>query len=108
MIGMARAMELSLLAERLPAETALAWGMINRVVDDPDLPGAAMEMALRLAGGPASLALIRKMYWASLENSYQQQLDLEAKYQMRAGLTADYTEGVTAFREKRHTRFTGR
>lgn len=108
MIGMARAMELSLLAERLPAETALAWGMINRVVDDPDLPGAAMEIALSLAEGPASLALIRKMYWASLENSYEQQLGLEAKYQMRAGLTADYTEGVTAFREKRPARFTGR
>ena len=108
MVGMARAMELSLLADRLPAETALAWGMINRVVDDPDLPGAAMEMALRLAEGPASLALIRKMYWASLENSYEQQLDLEAKLQMRAGLSADYTEGVTAFREKRRTRFTGR
>jgi len=108
MIGMARAMELSLLADRLPAETALAWGMINRVIDDPDLLGAAMEMALRLAEGPASLTLIRKMYWASLENSYEQQLDLEAKYQMQAGLTADYTEGVTAFREKRRTRFTGR
>lgn len=108
MIGMARAMELSLLAERLPAETALAWGMINRVVDDPDLPGAAMELALRLAEGPASLRLIRKMYWASLENSYEQQLDLEAKYQMQAGLTKDYSEGVAAFREKRRTRFVGR
>jgi 2-(1,2-epoxy-1,2-dihydrophenyl)acetyl-CoA isomerase len=108
MIGMARAMELSLLAERLPAETALAWGMINRVVDDPELPGQAMEMALRLAEGPASLGLIRKMYWASLENSYEQQLGLEAKYQMRAGLTSDYSEGVAAFREKRRTKFTGR
>jgi len=108
MIGMARAMELSMLADRLPAETALAWGMINRVVDDPDLLGASMEMALRLAEGPASLTLIRKMYWASLENSYEQQLGLEAKYQMQAGLTADYIEGVTAFREKRRTRFTGR
>jgi 2-(1,2-epoxy-1,2-dihydrophenyl)acetyl-CoA isomerase len=107
MIGMARAMELSLLAERLPAETALAWGMINRVVNDPDLPGAAMEMASRLAEGPASLILIREMYWASLENSYEQQLDLEAKLQMRAGLTADYSEGVAAFREKRRARFTG-
>src|ERR1700733_2175135 len=86
MIGMARAMELSLLAERLPAETAREWGMINRVVGDADLPGAAMEMARRLAEGPASLRLIRKMYWDSLENSYQQQLDLEAKYQMQAGL----------------------
>src|SRR5450755_2133112 len=66
MIGMARAMELSLLADRLLAETALEWGMINRIVNDPELPGQAMEMALRLAEGPASLGLIRKMYWASL------------------------------------------
>jgi 2-(1,2-epoxy-1,2-dihydrophenyl)acetyl-CoA isomerase len=108
MVGLARAMELSLLAERLPAETALAWGMINRVVDDPDLPGASLETALRLAEGPASLALIRKMYWAGLEKSYAQQLDLEAEYQMRAGMTEDYTEGVTAFREKRRVRFIGR
>jgi 2-(1,2-epoxy-1,2-dihydrophenyl)acetyl-CoA isomerase len=108
MVGMARAMELSMLAERLPAETALAWGMINRVVDDPDLPGVAMELAQRLAEGPASLVLIRKMYWASLENTYEQHLGLEAKLQMQAGMTEDYSEGVTAFREKRRTRFTGR
>ena len=108
MIGMARAMELSLLAERLPAETALAWGMINRVVDDPDLPGVAMEMAQRLAAGPASLALIRKLYWGSLDNSYEQQLAMEARLQIQAGLTEDYTEGVTAFREKRRAMFIGR
>ncbi len=108
MIGMARAMELSLLAERLPAETALAWGMINRVVNDPELPGAAMEMALRLAEGPMSLTLIRKLYWASLENSYEEQLARESKYQMQAGMSADYNEGVTAFREKRRTKFSGR
>ena len=108
MICMARAMELSLLAERLPAETALSWGLINRVVNDPDLPSAAFEIAQKLAEGPASLGLIRKMYWASLENSYERQLALEAECQMRAGLTADYTEGVTAFREKRPPQFTGR
>src|ERR1700722_13098126 len=68
MIGMARAMELSLLAGRLPGGTALAWGMINRVVPDAELPDAAMAIARGLAEGPASLALIRKMYWASLEN----------------------------------------
>jgi 2-(1,2-epoxy-1,2-dihydrophenyl)acetyl-CoA isomerase len=108
LIGMARAMELSLLAERLPAETALAWGMINRLVDDAELPKAAMAMAKSLAEGPASLRLIRKMYWATLENSFEQQLDLEAKLQMQAGMTEDYTEGVTAFREKRRTKFTRR
>jgi 2-(1,2-epoxy-1,2-dihydrophenyl)acetyl-CoA isomerase len=108
LIGLARAMELSLLAERLPAETALAWGMINRVVNDPDLIGTAMEIARKLADGPASLTLIRQLYWAGLENTHAQQLDLEAKFQMRAGLTTDYGEGVAAFREKRPARFSGR
>jgi 2-(1,2-epoxy-1,2-dihydrophenyl)acetyl-CoA isomerase len=107
MIGMARAMELSMLAEQLPAAKALEWGLINRVVDDPDLPGRAMEMARRLADGPASLVLIRKMYWASLDSSYEVQLELEAAYQIRSGLTGDYQEGVAAFREKRRARFTG-
>ena len=108
LIGLARAMELSMLAERLPAETALEWGLINRVVDDSDLPAVALEMARRLAEGPASLALIRKLYWASLDNTYEQQLDLESKLQMQAGMTEDYVEGVTAFREKRRTKFQGR
>ena len=108
LIGQARALEMSLLAERLPAETALQWGMVNRLVDDPDLMPAAMEMARGLATGPRSLGLIRRMYWDSLENSYAEQLAAEARMQIIAGLTEDFTEGVTAFREKRPARFTGR
>jgi 2-(1,2-epoxy-1,2-dihydrophenyl)acetyl-CoA isomerase len=107
LIGMARAMELSLLAERLPAETALAWGMINRLEEDDALMPAAMELARGLARGPVSLGLIRRMYWESLDNSYSDQLDLEAKLQSRAGMTRDFEEGVTAFSEKRIARFTG-
>jgi 2-(1,2-epoxy-1,2-dihydrophenyl)acetyl-CoA isomerase len=42
-----------------------------------------------------------------MENTYSDQLDLEAKLQRRAGLTRDYDEGVTAFREKRPAKFTG-
>jgi 2-(1,2-epoxy-1,2-dihydrophenyl)acetyl-CoA isomerase len=41
LIGRARAIELSLLGERLPAETALAWGLVNRVLDDEALMGSA-------------------------------------------------------------------
>jgi 2-(1,2-epoxy-1,2-dihydrophenyl)acetyl-CoA isomerase len=108
LIGMTRALELSLLAERLPAVTALEWGMINRVVDDAELMPAAMKLAAGLAAGPFSLGLIRQMYWQSLDNTYEQQLDLEGKRQSEAGLTADYNEGVAAFREKRRARFTGR
>jgi 2-(1,2-epoxy-1,2-dihydrophenyl)acetyl-CoA isomerase len=107
LIGVARAMELSMLAERLPAETALAWGMINRVEEDEVLMAKAMEMARGLAAGPRSIGLIRRMYWESMENGYSQQLDLEAKLQSQAGLTKDYEEGVAAFREKRPARFIG-
>lgn len=107
LIGMARAMELSLLAERLPAETALQWGMINRLVDDAELMSVTMQIAQGLANGPRSLGMIRRMYWESLDNTMEQQLAVEAQMQKHAGMTADHTEGVAAFREKRHARFTG-
>jgi 2-(1,2-epoxy-1,2-dihydrophenyl)acetyl-CoA isomerase len=107
LIGMARAMELSLLAERLPAETAFAWGMINRLEEDETLMPAAIRLAQSLANGPNSLGMIRQMYWESLDNRYEQQLALEAQMQKRAGLTKDYEEGVAAFREKRSAQFTG-
>ena len=108
LIGMARSMELSLLAERLSAEKALEWGMINRLIDDADLMPKALELAQGLANGPKSLGMIRRMYWASLDNTLQQQLNLEAQEQKHAGMTEDHAEGVAAFREKRHARFSGR
>jgi len=108
LVGVARALELSLLAERLPAETAAAWGLVNRVVDDGDLAEAARGMAARLATGPASLGMIRRMYWEGLENGYADQLQLEADLQKRAGQSADFAEGVAAFREKREAKFSGR
>ncbi len=107
MIGMARAMELSLLAERLPAETALSWGLVNRMEEDSDLMPKAMQMARALAAGPKSLGLIRQMYWEGMDNRYSEQLDLEAKLQSQAGATSDFEEGVAAFREKRPAAFTG-
>ncbi|HEY4043233.1 MAG TPA: enoyl-CoA hydratase-related protein [Rhodopila sp.] len=107
LIGMARAVELSLLAERLSAETALSWGLINRMEADDMLIPKAMELARGLAAGPRSLGLIRQMYWQGMENSYSDQLDLEAELQSQAGLSRDFEEGIAAFREKRPARFTG-
>ena len=109
LIGWGRALELSLLAERLPAEKAHDWGLVNRVFDDNEaLLQGAMELATRLANGPASLALIRKAYWATWHNAYEQQLDLEARLQAQSGRTRDYAEGVRAFLEKRDPAFTGK
>jgi 2-(1,2-epoxy-1,2-dihydrophenyl)acetyl-CoA isomerase len=107
LIGMARAMELALLAERLAADAALSWGLVNRVEDDSDLMPKALELARRLASGPRSLRLIRQMLWQGMENTYSDQLDLEAKLQSQASMTRDFEEGVTAFREKRPAQFSG-
>lgn len=108
LIGWGRAMELSLLAERLPAAQALEWGLINRVVADDQLVDEAMGIARKLADGPRSLALIRKAYWQTWSNSYETQLDLEARLQNEAGRSADFKEGVAAFLEKRDAQFQGR
>ena len=108
LVGWGRAMELSLLAERLPADTALEWGLVNRVFDDAEaLVGGAMEIAQRLANGPRSLALIRKAYWQSWGNGYEQQLELEAQLQNEAGRSSDFREGVSAFLQKRDAAFKG-
>jgi len=108
LIGWGRAMELSMLAERLPAEQAMEWGLINRLYDDNDaLMTGAMEIAERLANGPKSLTLIRNAYWNSWQNSYEQQLDLEAQLQNQAGKSSDFKEGVAAFLEKRDANFNG-
>lgn len=107
-IGVARAMELSLLGEKLPAEKALAWGLINRVVDDGAALDEAMKVARELAAGPTkALALIRGLYWDSTENAFEEQIDLEYRMQRIAGASADFKEGVTAFLEKRPAKFTG-
>ena len=109
LIGRARAIELSLLGERLPAETALAWGLVNRVFDDEALFAEALRLAQELANGPTiALAMIRRLYWESPENSYEQQLDLECRMQRMAGASEDFREGVTAFLEKRPAKFIGR
>lgn len=107
-ISVARAMELSLLGEKLPAEKALDWGLINRVVDEGQALTEAMKIARELAAGPTkALALIRGLYWDSTENGFEDQLDLEFRTQRVAGASADFREGVAAFLEKRAARFRG-
>ncbi len=108
LIGKARAMELSMLGEKLPSEKALEWGLVNRIFDDAELMAKAVEFARDLANGPTvSMRLIRRLYWESLENSYEEQLNLERQMQRIAGTSNDFREGVRAFLEKRPANFKG-
>ena len=108
LVGKARAMELSLLGEKLPAETALEWGLINRVYDDEKLMDETMTLAKDLANGPTrSLAGIRQLYWESTDNTYEEQLNLERQLQRDMGYSADFREGVIAFLKKRPAEFKG-
>src|SRR5690606_36956439 len=108
LVGKARAMELSLLGEKLPAETALQWGLVNRVYDDEKLISEAKALAADLASGPTkTLGMIRQLYWESTDNTYEEQLNLERQLQRTAGYGEDFKEGVRAFLEKRPAQFKG-
>lgn len=107
MIGRARAMEMMLLGEKIPAAKALEWGLINRCVPDAELMSVAHGLAAELAGGPRSIGLIRRIAWESLDNSWHEQLRAELVTQREAGRSRDFAEGVSAFLQKRPAKFTG-
>jgi 2-(1,2-epoxy-1,2-dihydrophenyl)acetyl-CoA isomerase len=108
-VGMARASELALLGERLPAEQALQWGLINRVVADELLHEEVAALAARLAAGPTrSYAGAKRQLNNWLYPRMAEQLELEAQIQREMADSEDFVEGAMAFAEKRPARFSGR
>lgn len=104
--GRARAMEAMLLGERIPAETAHAWGLINRVVPEGKDMEAALELARKLADGPkAALSLTRELAWGAFDRSFAEQLAAERQAQKAAGAGEEFREGLCAFRDKRKPQF---
>jgi 2-(1,2-epoxy-1,2-dihydrophenyl)acetyl-CoA isomerase len=107
-VGLARATELSMLGERLPAARALEWGLINRVVPDAELPEETAALAARLAAGPTrSYAGTKRQLNNWLFGRMAEQLELEAKIQQEMASSDDFLEGAMAFVQKRAARFSG-
>jgi 2-(1,2-epoxy-1,2-dihydrophenyl)acetyl-CoA isomerase len=107
-VGFARAAEMAMLGERVPAAQALEWGLVNRVVPDDALAAEAGALRDRLAAGPTrSYANTKRLLNRRLLAGLDEQLDAEADAQREQGQTADFIEGVVAFVQKRDANFTG-
>jgi 2-(1,2-epoxy-1,2-dihydrophenyl)acetyl-CoA isomerase len=105
---MTRAIEMALLGERVPADQALEWGLINRVWPADRFEAEVDDLAARLAAGPTrSYAGSKRQLNAWIYGDFDRQLDLEADIQQEMAASGDFVEGVMAFVEKRAARFTG-
>ena len=107
-VGMARAMGLALLADKLPAEKAAAWGLIWECTEDADFSARIDALAQQLSTAPTkALVRTRQAMHAAPGHTLEQQLSMEGGFMRELGWSPDYAEGVAAFMAKRAPNFTG-
>jgi len=108
LVGMARAKELCMLGDKLPAQTALEYGLISRVYPIDTIDEEVQKLAVHFSTAPTyGLSLIKKALNESNDNTLNEQLELEKNLQRAAGHSNDYKEGVASFLAKRTPEFKG-
>jgi 2-(1,2-epoxy-1,2-dihydrophenyl)acetyl-CoA isomerase len=109
LIGSARAKGLAMLGDALPAEKAVAWGLIWECVDDAELQDHCLAMAHKLSKGPTNgFRKTKQLLSQSPCATIDDQMVLEADAQEELAGTADYSEAIAAFSAKRQPAFTGK
>ena len=109
LVGFQKAVAISMLGDKIKATEAEQMGMIYKAYGVDEYNENVDKLANRLAQMPTKgLALTKKVFSSSLTNSLEQQIAVENAAQIEASETADYTEGVQAFLEKRKPNFVGR
>jgi len=107
-VGSNRAFELSTMGNKVSAQQALEWGMVNRVVTPEELYAAVAEIANYYAKAPTkAIGLMKKMLNKSFNSDLETMLQYEAYCQEIAGNSTDNKEGIKAFNEKRKPVFKG-
>jgi 2-(1,2-epoxy-1,2-dihydrophenyl)acetyl-CoA isomerase len=109
LVGQRRALELALTNRRLSAQEALAWGMVNRVVAENGLLEQARQLTIELAHGPTkAFGAAKRLIRNSMNETLETQMEYEAQAIADMARSKDFTEGVTAFLEKKPPKFTGK
>lgn len=109
LVGFQKALALALLGDKVSANDAERMGMLYKVFSDSELYDSGLAIATKLAQMPTiALAETKRLFKASLNNTFEEQLALEGKSQTHCGATEDYAEGINAFVEKRKPQYKGK
>jgi enoyl-CoA hydratase len=109
LVGAGRAMFLNLTGDFVDAETAYAWGLVEKVVPVAELEDAALEIAARIASqSPHAVGVLRELARTTRDLPLEEGLRREADGFARCLRSEDGAEGISAFIEKRAPTFTGR